>query len=73
MWIRSQDEITLVTVNHVEVVGTRIVCNKWTLGEYETSARAKQVISLIHQHLNDYAYNMAIGAGPCNVFRMPEE
>ena len=73
MWVRSQDGLSLINVNQVMVEGCRIVCCKWRLGSYETPERAKEVIGELHAHISNYGYNVAIGAGTSNVFRMPEE
>ena len=52
MWIMSQDKTKLVGVNQVVVEGSKIICNKWVLGEYVSNKRAIEVLRDINAHIN---------------------
>lgn len=67
MWIRSQDGTELVDINQVVIEGNKIICCKWVLGEYRTSARTFVVLDEIHDRLNDFKN------GYREVFEMPQE
>ena len=66
MWIRNQSKKGLIDVNSLEVVGNKVMCKNWTLGEYETEKRVLEVLDEIQDHLNDYKN------GYREVFEMPE-
>ena len=75
MWIRSQDRTNLVDVNQVAIEGTKIICNKWTLGTYETKERVVEVLDKIERHINNYGYQNITGSheGVAKVYTMPEK
>lgn len=63
MWIRNQSKKGLIDVNSLDVVGNKVMCKNWTLGEYETEKRALEVLDhiatvmQIKNHIN-FIYQM---------------
>lgn len=63
MWIRNQSKKGLIDVNSLDVVGNKVMCKNWTLGEYETEKRALEILDHIaivmqsKKHIN-FIYQM---------------